>query len=283
LTFERRNGRLTGPGIGDNAVAVVAVIHALSALLARGIAQPGAVAFTVGEEGLGDLRGAHQACEQLRPASVIAVEGHGLEQVLVDAVGSVRLRLRVGGPGGHSWEDRGTPSAIHALLQVGAQLATRGSRETPVNIGLVSGGQSINSIAAEAELFVEMRALDEGALEQFEADLRDLALDPPLSIVPERVGRRPAGRLDRNDPLLQTILGVRATLGLPDTLGAGSTDANAALVRAIPAVTLGIARGGLMHTPNEWLEEASIALGLRQLDAVLATLLGPLDGSSDPG
>jgi tripeptide aminopeptidase len=122
LSFEREDSRLVGPGIGDNAAAVVAVVHAVSALLERGRLAPGAVAFTVGEEGLGDLRGAHAACETLRPAAAIAVEGHGLEHVLVDAVGSVRARVRVDGPGGHSWADRGTPSAVHALLGLGTRL-----------------------------------------------------------------------------------------------------------------------------------------------------------------
>src|SRR5262249_53805875 len=85
LGCERAGERLAGPGIGDNAAAVVATTHAVRELLERGPAAPGAVAFTVGEEGLGDLRGARAACDALRPEAALAVEGHGLEQVLVDA------------------------------------------------------------------------------------------------------------------------------------------------------------------------------------------------------
>jgi tripeptide aminopeptidase len=275
LEFERRGGRVTGPGIGDNAAAVVAVVHAVSALLERQPVAPGAVAFTVGEEGLGDLRGAHEACERLRPGSALAVEGHGLEHVLVDAVGSVRLRVRIIGPGGHSWYDRGTSSAIHALLAVGSELAELGRPDRPVNVGLVSGGQSINSIAAEAELVVELRALEEEPLERFEAYVRGLAVASPLSLTVELVGRRPAGRLDRADPLLATVRRVRKSLDLPDRLEAGSTDANAALVRGIPALTLGVSRGGCMHTRAEWLDADSLDLGLQQLEEVLAVLLKP--------
>ena len=75
-----------------------------------------AVAFTVGEEGLGNLRGALAACADLRPATAVAVEGQGLDEVILDAVGSVRYRVAVSGPGGHSWWDWGTPSAVHALV-----------------------------------------------------------------------------------------------------------------------------------------------------------------------
>jgi tripeptide aminopeptidase len=281
LVFERAGGRITGPGIGDNAAAVVAVVHALSARAARDAATTGlAAAFTVGEEGLGNLRGAHAACEGLRPATAIAVEGHGLEHVIVDAVGSVRLRVRVTGPGGHSWSDRGTPSAIHELLRLGAPLADRTGRDAPVNVGLLSGGQSINSIASSAELVVERRALDEAPLEQFEAEVRALAVRAPLTLEVEEVGRRPAGRLDRDVPLLAAVRSVRRELGLPDELTAGSTDANAALARGIPALTLGVGRGGHMHTAGEWLEERSLQEGLGQLEGVLAALL---DGSNDPG
>ena len=57
------------------------------------LARPLAVVFTVGEEGLGNLRGALHACGELRPEMAIALEGHGLDDVCVDAVGSVRARL----------------------------------------------------------------------------------------------------------------------------------------------------------------------------------------------
>ena len=162
LTFRREDGRLIGPGIGDNAAAVVVTLHAASEFLTKQSARPGAVVFTVGEEGLGNLRGAVAACEGLRPAAVVAVEGHGLERVLVDAVGSARVRIRVEGPGGHSWVDRGGPSAVHALVAFGQDLLTNASPDNPVNLGTISGGRSVNTIAAEAELVVEMRVARRG-------------------------------------------------------------------------------------------------------------------------
>ena len=78
---------------------------------------PLAVAFTVGEEGLGGLRGARHACRELAPEAVLALEGHGSDRVFTDAVGSLRVRLTMTGPGGHSWWDRGRPSAVHELVR----------------------------------------------------------------------------------------------------------------------------------------------------------------------
>jgi tripeptide aminopeptidase len=273
LTFRREEGRLIGPGIGDNAAAVVVAVHAASGFLRERPARPGAVVFTVGEEGLGNLRGAVAACEGLRPVAVVAVEGHGLERVLVDAVGSARVRIRVEGPGGHSWVDRGRPSAVHGLLALGQDLLAYATLDNPVNLGTISGGQSVNTVAAEAELIAEMRSLDEEPLDAFVAAAESLVVQEPLAVTVDGVGRRPAGLVDRASPLLAAVRSVRRDLGLPDELEAGSTDANAALARGIPALTIGCSYGQGMHTTGEWIESDALKLGLRQLAGVLERLL----------
>jgi len=270
LEARRDADRLTGPGIGDNAAAVAVVIQVVEELPAS----PGlAVAFTVGEEGLGNLRGAIAACEALRPEAFVAVEGHGLEHVVVDGVGSVRARVTVTGPGGHSWVNRGRPSAVHALLDLGAAVTRLGTAEAPVNVGVVSGGRSVNTIADQAEFVVERRALDEAPLDAFAAELKRLETPEPLAVSIELLGRRPSGRLDPGAPLLAAVRAARAELGLPDRLEAGSTDANAALARGIPALTLGVAHGGGMHTLDEWIDAGSLDLGARQLELVLRRFL----------
>jgi tripeptide aminopeptidase len=268
IDVARCGDELIGPGVGDNAAAVMAVIWAVTALASI---PPGlAVGFTVGEEGLGNLRGALQACRALRPAMAIAVEGHGLDEVVTDHVGSARARLAVHGPGGHSWSDRGTPSAIHALLPIGAGLAAAGA-----NVGRIAGGGAVNAIAAEAELLVERRSLDQAELDAFSEEVSGLAVEPPLGLECEIVGRRPAGRIERDHPMVRTVLAVRRSLGLPNgRFGSGSTDANAAAAFGIPAVSIGCTRGSGMHTMGERIELEPLELGCRQLSAVIGALLG---------
>ncbi len=273
LRFEATGEFAVGPGIGDNAAAVVVAVHAVEALLAAADRPAGAVAFTVGEEGFGNLKGALAACAELAPAVAIALEGHNLDKVLVDAVGSVRARVRVSGPGGHSWADRARPSAIDALLALGLRLTGLRAPETPVNVGLLSGGRSVNTIADRAELAVEMRALGEAPLARFERVLGGLSVEPPLSVRTEILGRRPSGRLDPAHPLLTVVREVRGELGLPDITAAGSTDANAALALGIPALALGVAYGSGMHSLEERIETASLELGRAQLAGVLGRLL----------
>src|SRR5689334_7740240 len=91
----RRDGWLCGPGIGDNAIAVATAVAVIERALAGPGERPLAVVFTVGEEGLGGLRGARHACRELAPEAVLAREGHGSDRVFTDAVGSLRVRLTV--------------------------------------------------------------------------------------------------------------------------------------------------------------------------------------------
>jgi acetylornithine deacetylase/succinyl-diaminopimelate desuccinylase-like protein len=273
LAFRTEGDDVVGPGVGDNAAAVAVAVAVVERVLAEREPAPGAVAFTVGEEGLGNLRGAIEVCRGAAPDAFLALEGHMLDEVVADAVGSVRARVTVRGPGGHSWRDRGRASAIDGLLEVAARLRILGTTDAPVNVGVVRGGRSVNSIADEAELLVERRALDQPPLDAFAAVLADLALAPPLTVQAEIVGRRPAGRLPRDAPLLEHVLAVRRGLGLPEVLGEGSTDANAALAAGIPALCLGCGRGSGMHTPQERIDTASLALGAAQLRALLEVLL----------
>ena len=275
LTVRSENGDLIGPGVGDNAAAVAVAVNVVESVLADGGVGAGAVAFTVGEEGLGNLRGATEVCRSLDPEAFVALEGHGLDQVLTDAVGSVRARIRVAGPGGHSWEDRGTPSAIEGLVALASQIRGVGSSEAPVNIGMIEGGRSVNTIADGASMLVERRALDQEPLDRFEQAIGALSLPAPLTMVREIVGRRPAGRLARDAPLLRTVLAVRARLGLPATLAEGSTDANAALAAGIPALCIGVGRGSGMHSLQERIDQRSLEQGAAQLGALLRELLGP--------
>jgi len=267
LTVERDGDWAIGPGIGDNAAAVMACVWALEN---AGAPRSLAVAFTVGEEGLGNLRGALSACADLQPATAVAVEGQGLDEVILDAVGSVRYRLAVSGPGGHSWWDWGTPSAVHALVGVATDLLA-----DPVNIGRISGGGAANAIAAEAELLVERRSLTDDDLDALAEKVGGLRVSYPLTLTAEEVGRRPAGRLDPAHPLAVAALAAHAELGLPDRISSGSTDANAALKLGIPALTIGCSRGSGMHTSSERIDLGSLDTGTRQVRA-LADRLAPV-------
>ena len=254
--------RLRGPGVGDNAAAVVCAVQVVEQLARERAADGLAVAFTVGEEGLGNLVGARAACAELEPELVLALEGHGLLHVAVDAVGSLRARITVNGPGGHSWANRGRPSAIDEICRIARALSRPARREASTNIGRIEGGTAVNAIAAQAELVIEQRALDEA--------VADALLARPARAHGRaaahargrgaRAGARPAASTGASR-CSQPCAACASDLGLPDELVAASTDANAALAAGIPALCLGCAQGGEMHTPGEYIEIASLAAG----------------------
>ena len=271
----RRDGWLCGPGIGDNAIAVATAVAVIERALAAPGEKPLAVVFTVGEEGLGGLRGARHACRELAPEAVLALEGHGSDRVFTDAVGSLRVRLTVTGPGGHSWWDRGRASAVHELVRLLTGMIASVPAPLSVNVGLVDGGTGVNAIAARASATVEWRATDQAALDRQEAALAELTTEvsPGLRLETERLDRRPAGSVPLAHPLVAAVLRARRAVGLPDATGDGSTDANAALAAGIPAVALGCCVGEDMHAPTERIRADSIAAGAGHLQAVLAEIL----------
>lgn len=267
-----RDGWLHGPGTGDNAVAIATVVHVAERLAGR-LAAPLAVVFTTGEEGLGGLRGARNACANVAARQVIALEGHGLDAVFTDAVGCLRARLTIAGPGGHSWWDRGRPSAAHELVSLLGALLADCPAGLALNIGHLEAGTAVNAIAGRAHALLEGRALDEQPLDELFRLIGQTARRCPLPVTVQVLDRRPAGRIDRMHPLVAAVLAERLALGLSAEFADGSTDANAALAAGLPALALGCVRGADMHSPRERIEIGSIALGAAQLEGVLARLL----------
>jgi acetylornithine deacetylase/succinyl-diaminopimelate desuccinylase-like protein len=274
----RHGGRLTGPGVGDNTVAVCA-LSALDALLPGDLRYPVWIVATTGEEGLGNLAGVRALLDD-PPGPVralIALEGNYLGRVNVTGVGSTRWRVTVTGPGGHAWEEASQPSAVHEaarLITALAGLAQPGNPRVTVNVGLIEGGESVNSRAQRAEFLVDLRSGDPAALDALRAAARAVLDDPavPLGVSVHVIGERPAGQLDPDHPLATLAAHVLREAGIPPRLTAASTDANAAYPRGIPALTLGITTGEGTHTEQEWIDAGPVAAGLAALAATVARL-----------
>ena len=256
---------------------MAALVH-----LARGLAgerpvRPLVLAATVGEEGLGDLRGAKHLLARTACAAFVAIEGAMLDRIEIGGVGSVRYRVTYTGPGGHSWADRGTPSAVHGLVARAGEFLARGAPpEVAVNIGKINGGTSINTIAAEATFELDLRSEDATALEQLATAAREHFAAAPdgLSARLESLGERPSGHTSPDHPLVAAAREARTRSGLPPAQeGSSSTDANAAYGRGIPAITVGVTTGGNAHRPDDYIDLDPLANGLRALEVLAETLV----------
>ena len=79
------------------------------------------------------------------------------------------------------------------------------------------------------------------------------------------MGDRPAGRLSQNHWLVRAASAALEAAGLEASYHLGSTDANAVLAAGLPAVTVGITRGGNGHRVDEFINVEPIACGIHQL------------------
>jgi acetylornithine deacetylase/succinyl-diaminopimelate desuccinylase-like protein len=275
ITVERGNGWLAGPGIGDNSLGLASLLALADLLDAARVQTPGDVllAADVGEEGLGNLRGIRALVERYGPelGAVVAVEGHNLGRVTHIAVGSLRLRVTVKGPGGHSWGAFGQPSAIHVLASIIAeftQLPVPEEPKTTYNVGLIDGGVSVNTIAPLASAVIDLRSVDSGQLDRLRQELASILERHQVAgieISQEVLGKRPTGWAPVDIPIVQAAIQVLRELGLEPVLDASSTDANVPLACGIPAICLGLTRGRGSHTLQERIEIEPIRLGLAQL------------------
>ncbi len=260
-------GRAYGPGVGDN-TSGVAILLSLPEL-------PGVVrGFTVGEEGLGGLRGARALVAALKPQVAVAVDGY-LPGVVDRALGVVRLRVRFTGPGGHAWGDRGRPNPVLALAEGLARLGRELPQGASLNAAGLYGGEAVNAIPQEAGVLLELRSgakeVLEGLLAWAQKTLEEVARAQGVGLGLEVLDRRPAG--STATPLLKAAAQeALAQVGERPLFLLGSTDASAAIEQGIPALGLGVYRGGGAHTPGEWVVLDSLMEGQRVLLAFLKAL-----------
>lgn len=265
----RTAGRLVGPGVGDNSVAVAA-LSVLDQLLPADLAGPVWLIATVGEEGLGNLHGIRTALQDpvRKLRAVIALEGNYLGRVNTVGIGSHRILVTLTGRGGHAWEDADVPSVVHVggHLIAALDIMPRPSGRSAVNVGTVEGGESINARARHLTLALDLRAEDQTSLDELIAQTNDtIARTLAGTGIDRRVevlGSRPAGQIDSSHALVKVAVDALLQAGISPRLTAASTDANAAYARGIPAVTLGITTGELTHTESEWIDIEPISLGL---------------------
>jgi tripeptide aminopeptidase len=275
LEVRRSAERLSGPGVGDNSIAVAAAIKLADLLRIAGEVPAVDVLLTgnVGEEGLGNLRGIREVLAARSDiGAVVALEGHNLGRVTHVAVGSRRFRITVKGPGGHSWGDFGRPNAIHGLSKLVAELDTiplPRSPKTTLNVGMISGGVSVNTIAPEASCLLDLRSIDESALRRLSDRVTRLVdrsnRGDAVNYTAESIGERPAGVVAADSPIVQIAASTLTALGLEPSFDASSTDANVPIAAGIPAVCIGLTTGGNVHRTDEFIDLEPVAKGVTQL------------------
>ena len=279
LTLEEDGDILRAPGVGDNSASVATMLFAAGLLKEADSRLDGDVLFaaTVGEEGLGNLRGIRRVMEQYGREIdyVVAIDG-SLGSMVRQAVGSRRFRLVVTAEGGHSWGAFGAPSAIHGLGRMIASIAdirVPANPKTTFNVGTISGGTSVNTIAARAEAVIDLRSLEIEELRRLEEKVRrivtDVSRSSGVTATMDLIGDRPAGSVPEEHPLCQAVKQVHQQLGMQTRCYPSSTDGNVPVSMGYPTVTVGVTLGGNGHRTDEYIHTTPLAKGLAQLALLL--------------
>ena len=283
VQVKREGTMLRGPGIGDDCRGLAVVLAVARAMNKANIQTPGTITFvgTVGEEGLGDLRGVKFLFREGLKGQIdrfVSIDGTGLGITSI-AVGSLRYRVTFKGPGGHSYGAFGMVNPIHALGRAMARVSdfeVPREPKTTFNIGRIGGGTSVNSIPFEAWAEVDMRSADPASLKSLDAKFHkamdDAVADEnarwgsrQLTVDKALVGDRPAGRTAADSPIVLAALSVSRALGINVTPDEGSTDSNIPMSMGIPAITIdGGGRGSGAHALDEAFDSTNSVQGTQR-------------------
>lgn len=269
------NDTLYAPGIGDDTRGLAMLLTILETINTAAIKPLDNILFvgSVGEEGLGDLRGVKYLFRKDGPPidAWIAIDGGTIGRVNNKGLGSYRYKVTYEGPGGHSWGAFGLANPHHALGEAisrfvkAADNYTAKGPKTSYNVGVISGGTSINSIPFESSMQIDIRSIEPSRLDAMEALLKTATEDalatqnsikrtgPDLNLRFEKIGNRPSGELPDNLPLIQRAIAATQVFGVTPRLTRGSTNSNIPISLGIPAVTIGRGgQGGNAHSLDEW-------------------------------
>lgn len=294
IRIRRVGERWVGAGIADNARGLAVTLAVLRSIARHEIrpAHPLLFAFTVGEEGDGDLRGVKHLLRSGSPfreaSAFIAVDGTGLRRIVHRGLAARRYRITISGPGGHSWTDWGRSNPAHVIGELVhrlARLELPSEPRTTVTVARLGGGTSINAIPAGAWVEIDLRSESVGRLERTEGAVREAlsrsvasegrrsggSLDVEIQII----GERPAGAIPLDHPLVRTAAEATKAIGERPEPATSSTDANVPLALGLPAIALGAGgTSGDVHTENEWFEDTDGAVGAIRILSVLAATAG---------
>ena len=291
MPFTEHDGKMFCPGVTDDTANLAVMMICAKYFLRNGIIPNTGLLFVANscEEGLGNLKGSRKIVETYgdRIRALVTLDGTNPQAVVTKAVGSHRYRVTVRTEGGHSFSHFGNKNAIHYLADMiqtlyRVRVPVDADSKTTYNVGTISGGTSVNTIAQEAQMLYEYRSDSLACLRAMEDMFHQViahyrSLDVEVEV--EKIGDRPcAGDVpsDAWQALLDKICAaIHETVGKEAVFTSGSTDANTALAAGIPSACISACFGGRCHTREEWLDIASLHDGCRLFMALLQNYFEP--------
>ena len=178
LPFREEGDFIHSPGCGDDTASFVALLmYAVHFFKEKPKTERGVLfVCNAAEEGLGNLKGTRKLFDTYRGRiRSFTTFDECLGKGIVDtAVGSERYLIKVKTKGGHSFKDFGNRNAIAAISEIIAKFYEQDvslEGRTTYNVGTISGGTSVNTIAEYAECTYEFRSTSKAALEKISKEV----------------------------------------------------------------------------------------------------------------
>lgn len=291
LPYEERDGKIFCPGVGDDTAAVVALILIAKYYSENNLIPKNGLLIVCnsGEESIGDLKGTRQIMKDFegRIEKFVSIDSD-LLHVYSDCVGGYKFEITAKVQGGHALGDFGRKNAIAVLSQIVTEiyeisLPQKEGYIYSYNVGVIEGGTSVNAIAQEAKMQCEYRAnkldyrkvleekfnsiIDSVKADDVEISIRTLSDRPCANNVPKELQEK---------LLTDCEAIIREVTNKSTERHSGSTDCNVPMSLGIPAAAIGVMHGEGEHTREEWLEKASIPIGLKVALGV-AEMLGDIE------
>ncbi len=264
-------------GCGDDTASVAVLLFMAKYVIENNILPENGllIVCNAAEEGLGNLKGVRKLFDDYcgRIAQFVTLDSN-IYKIIDQCVGSCRYEITAETVGGHSYFDYGNANAINVISRLVTQIydidiPQKSGSKTTVNVGQISGGTSVNTIAQSAKMLCEYRSNDVEHLEILKDKfykIFDSATAAGINVKVKTIGERPcakdvdAKKMARLREQVKAI--IKSTAQAEPKFEPGSTDCNIPMSLGVPAICIGVYNGGGQHTREEYVYKNSLRKGL---------------------
>ena len=268
------------PGIGDDTASLVVLMMVAKYILKNDLKPNCGILIVANscEEGLGNLKGTKQlmADYEGRIKEVYTFDNESYANIIDKCVGSHRYKISFATEGGHSFQAFGKTNAIAVMSELICRLykcepPVINNSRTSYNVGIVSGGTSVNTISQSAEMLYEYRSDTIECLNYmnkfFENTVDQLRSETDAVITVDVIGKRPCANdydKDHHEAMLKKCIDIcEQYTDTPCQRKSASTDCNIPMSLGIPSVCIGVYVGNGAHTREERVEIDSLPVGMK--------------------